>query len=91
MQAVSQLLKGRSELGGVHTLLVIAQGAWAKLAWRRSGPAIPPAFKMRISRRIAPLARFIEVLTCEDSGQLRAQYVLWFGHDARPVPWGRPA
>ena len=92
-QAVSQLLKGRSELGGVHTPLVIAQGAL-----REAGPggdlALGDSACVQDAdhrARIAPLARLIEVLTCEDSGQLRAQYVLWFGHDARPVPWGRPA
>ena len=89
VQAVRQLLEGRRELGGVHTPLVVAQGALSD-----SGPGGDLALgDLAVVQDgddragVAPLARLIEVLTCENGGQLLAEDMLWFGHGARPFPW----
>src|SRR5260370_17005179 len=37
------------------------------------------------------MARLVEVGTCGNGRQLLAENMLRFGHDARPVPSGRPA
>jgi hypothetical protein len=87
------LLEGSRELGGVHTPLVVAQGALGQ-----AGPARDPALGDLMVHQdghdrggIAPLARLIEVLTCGNGSQLLADDMLCFGHGARPVPMGRPA
>jgi hypothetical protein len=40
---------------------------------------------------ITPLACLVEVLTCENGGKPLADYVVWFGHGACPVPLPRDA
>jgi hypothetical protein len=86
-QAVRQLLEGSRELGRVHTPLVVGQGALGDPGPGGDLALDDPARVQDRDQRagVAPRARLIEVLTCENGSQFLPDGMLWFGHGVRPV------